>query len=172
MNYLLIGLITLAAYILGYILVFLFSFLLRKTFKKKTKKEENIQKMIETEDERSKKNNMLLKAFFELKDNISILETIYESIENGVTGNILLYLKKITVSKVIESSRLKHFSRDEFELLDKLYSVMISRTKLEFNYGLYKNGKVNLLELRAKARQYLEEAKEIRNDYMNKCFDS
>jgi len=165
MNYFIIGAVTLASYILGYMIISLYNFLLKKKDKKKfvTNKANGVE-----DDNKINRNVLLTEAFFELKENISILENIYESIKSDSNNKIVLYLKKIDSSKILEASKIKNFSKVEFELLDQLYSVIISRNKLEFNYELYKNGKINHLELRARTREYLDKAIEVSNDFFNK----
>lgn len=165
MNYLLIGLVVFASCILAHGFVLLFNYFLKK---KESSKQSSDRFSRNANDNIARRNFLLTEAFFELKENISLFENIYESIKDNSVNKVPQYLKKIESLKIIEASKTSSFSGTEFKMLDQLYSVIISRTKLEFNYELYRSGKINYLELRAKAREYLEQAQEVSKDFYNK----
>lgn len=154
MNYFLIGAVCLVSFILGYTIISLFGFFKKKLNKKllKNKPESKIN------DDKIEKNQSLSEPFFELKENILILENICELIKNDTVNRAQSYLKRINSVEVIKASKIKNLSKEEFLLLDQLYSVTMHKRRLEFNFELYKNKTINNLELRAKARECLEQA--------------
>lgn len=87
------------------------------------------------------------------------------------TGFIEINGRQRVKKPIFDASKINSLSKKECELLDKLYLVMINKMKLEFNFELYKTGKLTLLELRAKTRQYQDEAKEADIAYFNRLVD-
>lgn len=164
MNYFLIGAVCLVSFILGYTIINLFGFFKKKLGKKLLKN--NSQSKIN--DDKIEKTESLSEPFFELKENILILENICESIKNDTVNRAQSYLKRINSVEVIKASKIKNLSKEEFLLLDQLYSVTMHKRRLEFNFELYKNKTINNLELRAKARECLEQANMASDNFLQR----
>ena len=171
MNYFIIGPIVLISFIVAHFIIYFFEFLLGKKLKRKNAATPEASAGSRDANKQDFGKNLLVEAFFEHKENTAVFENLYELLKNEPVPDIKEYLKKIRALKIIDASKINSLSKKECELLDKLYLVMINKMKLEFNFELYKAGKLTLLELRAKTRQYQDEAKEADIAYFNRLVD-
>lgn len=179
MNYFYIGLSVLIAILLSQAInIFLKLFISKiknSKFANKFYKDEkaNSEKKIICQNDQLiiQKNDFLIKAFFELRNNIAILEKIDEQLKYNKDKKILDNLKKISSINILNANKIPYLKKEEFKILDDMYSVIIFKTKLEFYYELYESGKINSLELREKIREYLENAKKIETNIKNIYYD-
>ncbi|MDD3777510.1 MAG: hypothetical protein PHN32_07895 [Actinomycetota bacterium] len=128
----------------------------------KQQKRQDKQKWELNQKERLQKSQLLINAFFELKENISYLENISDLIKEGQTNNISHQLERIEGIHAINLSKLQNLTRKEFELIDQLHSIIIAERKIDFYLILYHQEKISLLEFRANVDNFIDEALKTR----------
>lgn len=112
----------------------------------------------------SKRRN-LSSLYFELKDNIFILKDIKDLIKNKNFDLVPVLLEKIRVDQVFNLNRSIRLNKDEFEIIDELYSIKLFKNKIEFYIGLYNEKKVSLLEVRADVEKFIDKLEAIEKKF-------
>lgn len=132
--------------------------------RKKGKHRESVMQERDNRLEEARMKN-LNDVYFELKDNIIILNDIRELIKNKKVDPAAGLLKRIKVERVFNLGRNIRMDRKGFEVMDRLYLSSLFKNKLGFFINLYLEDKLSLLELRAEVDKFIEELKTAEKEF-------
>lgn len=118
-----------------------------------------------------KKRKGLIKAYFELKDNIIVFSNTLELVKKGDIKLVKRQLSMIKVDQTMNLAKDIKLDKDEFEIIDELYMVRIIKNKIEFHINIVLDKKMNMLEFRAEIDESIEELKAVEKK-MKVLFDS
>lgn len=152
MYYLWIALITFFSTSGGVLLgIIIYNYRLSKNHKKERDKQQEKQETI--------KRQAFIEAYFELKENLEALNNILKLIEEKKQDETGVYLEQVTLEKAFSLGKNMKLNKLEFNIMDKLHTVMISKKKIEFYKKLYYDKIINHLEFRASLTDIIEDAR-------------
>ena len=123
-----------------------------------------LKKQNKEDDQRQETHDMIkrqafVEAYFELKENLELLNNILKLIEENKEDQIGPYLDEMTIEKAFSLGKNLKLDKIEFLIMDKLHTVMVSKKKIEFYRKLYDDKIINHLEFRADLTDIIEDAK-------------
>lgn len=118
-----------------------------------------------------KKRKSLVKAYFELRDNIIIFSNTLELVKKGDIKLVKRQLSMIKVDQALNLAKDIKLDKKEFEIIDELYLVRIIKNKIEFHIDIFLDKNINMLEFRAEIDKSIEELKMVENK-MKDLFDN